>query len=537
MNFDVLDMAAVRVQHSLLLLRLLWQQDAPRIDLSRQVGLSRSAISSIVQDLLATGLVCEGEARVSGHVGRRATMLSLHVTAAYLLCIDLGASHVRVALLDLRCAVLASSEQPHDVCSGPAATYPLLLQLALEVLAQAGVCEHQVAAVGVGIPGPVDVRTGEVVRPPNMTGWDSENVARMLGAVLHGAGFTAPVLVDNDANLGALAEWKFGELRGCADLIYIKAATGIGAGVLLGGRLHRGVSGGAGEIGHISINEQGPLGRSGNPGSLESYAAAGVVLAKMRGRLHRYPGTALNEDSRMGDLTRLSSSDALARELWAEVGRHLGVAITTTLNLFNPAAVLIGGQMAAAGEPLLGAVRQVVQERAMQVNRGHVSITASTLGQNIGVLGAGVMALELLFSPAGIGQLTRVSLNGAALNGAALNGAASNGTASNGMALDSAVSQSAALTNRAALNNVSSNSASSSSAALALSGPHHTPEQHGSRPEQHSAAVHGGSRAPPVQPESRSAVPVSSSALIPLPRSRVQIRSVSPSTSLTEDLS
>lgn len=282
------------------------------------------------------------------------------------------------------------------------------------MLARAGVPREGVAAVGVGIPGPVDFRTGEVIRPPNMTGWDGENVARSLGAALQGAGFDVPVLVDNDANLGALAEWKFGELRGCADLVYIKAATGIGAGVLLGGQLHRGVSGGAGEIGHISINEQGPLGRSGNPGSLESYAAAGVVLAKMKTRLHRYPGTQLHEHSRMGDLTRLSSSDPLARELWAEVGRHLGVAITTTLNLFNPSAVLIGGQMAAAGEPLLAAVRQVVQERAMQVNRGEVSIAASTLGRDIGVLGAGVMVLERLFSPAGIAQLTRVSRQAAA---------------------------------------------------------------------------------------------------------------------------
>ena len=412
MNYDVLDMAAVRVQHSLLLLQLLWQQDAPRIDLSRQVGLSRSAISSIVQDLLASGLVQEGEARVSERVGRRATMLSLNRAAAYLLSVDLGASHIRVALLNLRCELLASSERPHDIRSGPAATYPLIRTLALEVLGQAGVPQERVAAVGVGIPGPVDFRTGEVIRPPNMTGWDGENVARSLAAVFAPI-FSAPVLVDNDANLGALAEWKFGELRGTPDLIYIKAATGIGSGVLLGGRLHRGVSGGAGEIGHISINEQGPLGRSGNPGSLESYAAAGVVLSKMRGRLHRYPDTALNEGSSMSDLTRLSTQDPLARELWGEVGRHLGVAITTSLNLFNPSAVLIGGQMAAAGEPLLSAVRQVVQERAMQVNRGEVRIAASTLGRDIGALGAGVMMLERLFSPAGIGQLTRVSLGAA----------------------------------------------------------------------------------------------------------------------------
>lgn len=481
MNYDVLDMAAVRVQHSLLLLQLLWQQDAPRIDLSRQVGLSRSAISSIVHDLLASGLVQEGEARVSDRVGRRATMLSLNRAAACLLSVDLGASHVRVALLDLGCTVLASSEQPHDIRSGPAATYPLIRLLALEVLAQAGVPTERVAAVGVGIPGPVDFRTGEVIRPPNMTGWDGENVAKSLEEVFARSGFSAPVLVDNDANLGALAEWKFGEMQGTPDLIYIKAATGIGSGVLLGGRLHRGVSGGAGEIGHISINEQGPLGRSGNPGSLESYAAAGVVLSKMRTRLHRYPDTTLTESSSMADLARLSSEDPLARELWAEVGRHLGVAITTTLNLFNPSAVLIGGQMAVAGEPLLSSVRQVVQERAMQVNRGNVMIAASTLGHNVGVLGAGVMMLERLLSPVGIGQLTRVSLQTAASSRAANFGT--------------------------------------------------------SAPDRQAAPAgpHTGSRAPPAGSSRDPSPPPAASPTSGPGRSSLQAISVSPSTSLTED--
>jgi len=221
----------------------------------------------------------------------------------------------------------------------------------------------------------------------------------------------------------------------------------------------------------------------------------------------------------MSDLTRLSSTDALARELWAEVGRHLGVAITTTLNLFNPSAVLIGGQMAAAGEPLLGAVRQVVQERAMQVNRGNVSITASTLGQDIGVLGAGVMALELLFSPAGIGQLTRVSLNSVAVNGAALK---DGGFPRN----------SAALGNSAAPEN-------------SLSLPNGVSPQQGvslqnSFPGPALARVeadHGGSRAPPVLPKSRPAVPALSSTPGPTSVSRVQTRSVSPILSLTEDFS
>lgn len=399
-----LDMAAIRVQHTLLLLRLLLDQDAPRIDLSRQVGLSRSVIGAIVADLLAVGLVEEGGVRASERVGRPATMLSLRPGAAYLLALDVGARQTRVAVLDLKLRVLASLEQAHDILSGPARTYAVLRDLATQVLDCAGVPERAVAAVGVGIPGPVDVVSGRVVRPPNMHGWDNEDVRARLSRL-----FAAPVLLDNDANIGALAEWRFGEFAGTPDLVYLKVATGIGAGVLLGGRLHRGMRGGAGEIGHISINEQGPLGRSGTPGSLESYAAADVLLARMRSRLERYPGTALCSGSGLGDLVRLAGSDPLAHLTIHEAGRHLGVAVSTLLNLFNPAAVIFGGPLASAGSPLLGAVREVVQERTLLVNREGVGLTVTRLGSDAGVLGAGVLALESLLSPAGLPHLYRVA--------------------------------------------------------------------------------------------------------------------------------
>ncbi|MEW6422758.1 MAG: ROK family protein, partial [Deinococcota bacterium] len=243
----------------MLLLSRLWQGDR-----ARELGLSRSAISSIVTELMEARLVREVGQRVVGYgagrgggrpVGRRATLLSLNARAAYLLAVDLGASHARVDLLDLRCATLATRTAQHDILRGPAATYALLKDLAWAVLEEAGVPREQVAAVGAGVPGPVDHATGCVVQPPNMPGWDGENVMAGLERALG-----LPTRVDNDANLGVLAESRFGAHRGAADLIYVKVATGIGAGVLLGGRLHRGVRGGAGENGHISINEQGPVG-------------------------------------------------------------------------------------------------------------------------------------------------------------------------------------------------------------------------------------------------------------------------------------
>lgn len=399
-----LDLAAIRARHTLLLLRQLWEGDRARVDISRELGLSRSAISSIVTELLGVGLVQEGDTRGSGRAGRRATLLSLNARAATLLAVDLGATHVRVDALDLRCRTLATRSVPHDILSGPAPTYDLIGTLAREVLADAGVPQAHVALAGVGVPGPVDQETGRVVRPPNMRGWDGEPIQQALEARLGVA-----VLVDNDANLGAQAEARFGPHRGVPDLIYVKAATGIGAGVLLGGRLHRGVRGGAGEIGHISINEQGPVGRSGNPGSLESYAAAQVLVARAEDLRASGQATTLPAPVTLPALVQHAATDPLARGIWQGAGHHLGVAISTALNLFNPAVVVIGGRLADAGDVFLHAVRDSALSRTMQINADRTRIDLSTLGESAGVLGAGAMMLDRLYTPQGLPHLYAIS--------------------------------------------------------------------------------------------------------------------------------
>ncbi|MFC4426341.1 ROK family transcriptional regulator [Deinococcus navajonensis] len=412
-----LDLAAIRARHTSLLLRLLWDGDRARVDIARDLGLSRSAISSIVSELIGVGLVEEGETRGSGRAGRRATLLSLNARAAALLAIDLGASHVRVDLMDLRCRPLASRTVPHEVLAGPAETYALVQRLVEGALQEAGMDPGHVALVGVGVPGPVDHDTGRVIRPPNMPGWDGEPVRTALQGRLG-----LDVLVDNDANLGAQAEVRFGPHRGVADLIYVKAATGIGAGVLLGGRLHRGVRGGAGEIGHISINEQGPVGRSGNPGSLESYAAAQVLVAQAEARRAAGADTRLRGPVTLPALVRHAETDPLAREIWEGAGHHLGVAISTTLNLFNPAVVVIGGRLAEAGPVFLNAARSSALSRTMQINAERTRIDLSTLGADAGVLGAGAMMLDHLLTPRGLPHLyavSRASLSALPAKGAA----------------------------------------------------------------------------------------------------------------------
>lgn len=416
-----LDLAAIRAQHTLLLLGLLWQGERARVDIARELGLSRSAVSSMVSELMAVGLVHEVGTRGSGTAGRRATLLALNDRAAYLLAIDLGKSHARVDLLDLRCRTLATRQVAHDIQSGPAATCALLASLSAAAMGDAGITRAAVAMAGVGVPGPVDQSTGQMIQPPNMQGWDGENVRARLEGTL-GVG----VQVDNDANLGALAEARFGAHRGAVDLIYVKVATGIGAGVLLGGRLHRGVRGGAGEIGHISINErqntaqhmlhqvvQTEEGQVNQPpesqGDLESYAAAQVVVTLAATLRAGGVPTSLPDPATLGDLLAHANTDALARAVWEDCGHHLGVAVSTALNLFNPEAVVIGGRLSQAGEVFLNAVQRSAFSRTMRINAERTRIELSTLGSEAGVLGAGAMLLDHLFTPQGLRHLYAIS--------------------------------------------------------------------------------------------------------------------------------
>ncbi|TSA86522.1 ROK family protein [Deinococcus detaillensis] len=409
------DQAAIRSRHLLQLLSRLWAGDLARVDLARELHLSRSAVSSLVNELLAAQLVLEGGVRAdqaASQTGRRATLLSLNAQAAYLLAVDLGASHLRVDLLDLRCQPQASRQIPHDVSAGPQNTYAHITELSRAVLREAGISKAQVALVGVSVPGPVDFGTGKVMAQ-HIPGWHKVAVASELSALLG-----LPTLVENDANLGVLAEHRFGAHQGQPDLIYVKLATGIGAGIICGGQLYRGSRGGAGEIGHIAINEQGPVGRSGGPGSLESYVAAQVLLPLAAERRAAGEATRLPERFTLSDLFA-SPDDVLVRGLWREVGHHLGVAISTALNLFNPGAVVLGGRLTQAGDGLLSAVRESAAPRTMQINHTGVCIDYSELGADVSVLGVGAMLLGELLTPRGLRHLTQVSRQDAVHSGQA----------------------------------------------------------------------------------------------------------------------
>src|SRR4051794_25462594 len=278
-------------------------------DIARGTGLSPATVSNIVRDLRAAGAV---EVAPAGR--RRAVRVTLARSAGVVVGIDFGHRHLRVAVADLSHAVLAEASEQLDVDHSATEGLATAVALVDRLLAEAGATRGEVMGVGMGVPGPIDTTTGAVGSSSILPGWVGVDPAGALRRALE-----RPVHVDNDANLGALGEAAWGAGRGHRDVAYIKAATGVGAGLLLGGRLYRGRAGTAGEIGHTTIDENGDVCRCGNRGCLETYVGTPMLLSLLR-RSH-------GQDLTLRDVLRLATEgDVGCRRVIADAGRYIGVA-------------------------------------------------------------------------------------------------------------------------------------------------------------------------------------------------------------------
>jgi predicted NBD/HSP70 family sugar kinase/biotin operon repressor len=349
---------------------------ASRADIARWTGLSRSTVSSLVADLQESGLVVEQpgqqERRAAG--GRPPVLLALEPTAGVALGVDFGHTHLRVAIADLSSRIMAERHQELDVDRAATEALDRAAELICEVIAEAGVDRDRVVAVGMGLPGPVDSVTGVVGSSVILPGWagltPADELERRVG--LH-------VEVDNDANLGALAEVSFGAARGASDVIYLKVASGIGAGIVLGGTLQRGVIGLAGELGHVLADPEGRVCRCGNRGCLETVAAGPALLDLMRASHH-------GELTARDLLALAAEGDVGARRVLADAGRAIGRAIAVLVNCLNPGRVVLGGELAT--EPLLEGVRETLRRFALPGAVDAVRVELGSLGDRAGVLGA-----------------------------------------------------------------------------------------------------------------------------------------------------
>ncbi|MDX6526502.1 MAG: hypothetical protein QOJ47_1718 [Gaiellales bacterium] len=353
---------------------------ASRSDLARLTGLSRTTVTTLVADLHTRGLIVEeshGPAHAeTGSRGRRPAFLRLAPSAGAALGIDFGHRLIRVAVADLGSTVLAEQTIELDVDAAACAAMEAASELTEVVLAAAQIERSQIIGAGVGIPGPIDHATGAVASMTILPGWSGVSAGRELERLLE-----IPVRVDNDANLGALGEVTYGAGQGLSDVVYVRLTSGIGSGLILGGRLHHGANGFAGELGHVQVQADGVVCRCGNRGCLETVAADGSLLALLR--------PAHGDDLTVrGMLELVASGDLGARRVFNDAGRALGRVLADLCNHLNPAAIIVGGELSAAVGPLLDGIRESVHRYAQPSVADAVEVKPGVLGERAEVLGA-----------------------------------------------------------------------------------------------------------------------------------------------------
>jgi len=385
------DTARMREHNSGLLLNLLFkQQGLSRADLARMTGLSRSTVSAIIDDLISQRLVREvGIGAGDARGGRRPTLLEFNDDANALIGIELGATHLTVVVTNLRARVVATRVRNHPVIDEPASTMALLGELIDAAVAEARV-EGRVLGIGVAVPCPLELRHPDQLDLQLMPAWRGVPISRILGERYHG-----PVSLDNDANLGALAERWWGAGTGGEDLTYIKVATGVGAGHIIAGDVYRGSNGTAGEIGHISIDLHGPPCRCGLRGCLAALVGAHALRDRVERELSGGRTTAIAADrSPTAIAAAARAGDPLAVEVVRDAGAQLGVAIASLLNLLNPAIVVLGGPLTGAAELFLDPIRETVRHRSLFRSVAEARIVTSELGDDAIAIGAATIVLQ-----------------------------------------------------------------------------------------------------------------------------------------------
>ena len=376
-------------------LHLIWEEKRiSRADIARMANLSRSTVSEIIKEILPFGVVTEvGEGPSRG--GRRPIVLEFQDNACVILGVEMSGSHVVVALTDLRGKVLTWESREHPVRTDPAGTRKLIRELCQVCLGDPAAVGRPLVGIGVAVPCPVDPsrpgRLSSVVLPA----WEEK-----LGLEDLAAKYNVPLMVDNDANLGALAEHWWGVGKGADDIAYIKVATGIGSGHIIGGEIYRGATGVAGEIGHISIDSTGKPCICGLRGCLVTFIGGPALVARAVELSGEFPDSVLagklNSVNEIEDAAL--AGDLLALKVAQEAASHLGRAVAGLMNLMNPSLVIVGGDLARLGDLLLNPLRETVDSRTLVSSVAAAKIQTSELGPLSVAIGASTLILKAALS-------------------------------------------------------------------------------------------------------------------------------------------
>lgn len=319
--------------------------------------------------------------------------------ARYTIGVDFGGTNVKLALV----CFSGDSFKIEGFSSFQTKNYKkdeLIEQLVIRIIklkAESTYKGNRVRGVGIGVPGRVDFDKGIVFDLTNVAGWKNVHLREALNLKVK-----IPVLVDNDANLMALAESKFGAAKGHKDCLCVTMGTGVGGGIVLGGKIYRGMNFAAGEIGHMTINENGPLCVCGGKGCVERYVGNRYILEEAVTRLRNGAKSIIKNklDDKYSNITLEMLSDAARKKdpfsvlIWQEVGLHMGAILANVVNLLNPEIIVMGGGVANAGTLILDPIRRIVKDRAFQVSCRNLKIVASKFKEKAGIIGAASLALN-----------------------------------------------------------------------------------------------------------------------------------------------
>jgi len=373
---------------------------------------SRTKITSCLASLLDKKIIIENKAtEYSG--GRRSKTFSLNGKLGLVSGIDIGATSIDVCVADFSGRLLVRFAEPASVRDGPIKVLGRACALLENMLKDNSLSGEAMNGIGIGVPGPVDFAAGTVVSPPIMPGWDCYPIIHTMQQWFPAAN----VVVDNDVNVMALGEINQGAGKGVDNLIFVKIGTGIGAGIICDGKIYRGSSGCAGDIGHIAVDKSGPLCHCGNKGCLETLASGPAIaeralVAAQAGEspilLKHYEenGRVLRTED-VGEAAR--EGDALSIEMIQESGRLVGDVLSGLVNFYNPEMIVIGGGVANLGNMLLSSIRQTVLRRSLPLATRDLGIVFSEIGADAGVIGAVNLAMDYLFSVSAVGAAMDVA--------------------------------------------------------------------------------------------------------------------------------
>lgn len=356
-----------------------------RAEIARETGLSPTAVTSLVADLMSEGLVVERRdtrppaASPSG--GRPPTLLSLDPSSGGFAGVYFAHDSVRAAVVDRAGTLLLDAREELDVDHRSEQALARAVALSDELLSQSGIARERVGGLGVAVSAPLRSATGGLAQPSVLPGWDGVDVAAVLESRLG-----LPVHVGNDANLGGLAEATIGAGRGIRNLIYVMLSAGVGAALVLDGRLYEGATGTAGELGHIVIDPAGEICRCGNRGCLETVTSSTALIGELAGA----HGASLTFPALIELLER---GDPPALRAVADAGRAVGRALAAMCTMLDPGTVVIGGELACGGEALLSGVRESIDRETSATGRTY-EIVLGSLGPTAEVLGAALLAMR-----------------------------------------------------------------------------------------------------------------------------------------------